>query len=102
MESGRTPSTSSVARQNFGRKLLPSTLLRLSPNMTQPRRANDSNAWDDLAIAMTVLGLSLIIFAIRIYTRVYPKYKLDASDYTLLVAVVSRIKEVYAVTKKND
>jgi hypothetical protein len=70
--------------------------------MTQPRPANDSNAWDDLAIAMTVLSLSLIIFTIRIYTRVYPKYKLDASDYNLIIAVVSRTKEVYVVTKKND
>ncbi|PVH97399.1 hypothetical protein DM02DRAFT_533289 [Periconia macrospinosa] len=55
--------------------------------MAQPHLVNDSIAIDDLAIAMTFLGLSLIVFAIRIYTRVYPKYKLDASDYTISVAV---------------
>jgi len=54
---------------------------------------NDSTAQGYLPIVMTFLGLSLFVFAIRIYTRVYPKYKLDASDYTLSVAVVSCAQE---------
>ncbi|KAH8728547.1 hypothetical protein GQ44DRAFT_675982 [Phaeosphaeriaceae sp. PMI808] len=69
--------------------------------MAQPHLVNDSIALDGLAIVMTLFGLSLFVFAIRIYTRVYPKYKLDASDYNLSIAVISR-KADSVVTKDND
>lgn len=71
--------------------------------MVQPHPVNDSNALGNLPIVMTIFGLSLFVFAIRIYTRVCPKYKLDASDYTLSIAVVSRTqKEEIAATKENN
>ncbi|PVH96846.1 hypothetical protein DM02DRAFT_658845 [Periconia macrospinosa] len=49
--------------------------------------AHGSIAPDDLTVVMTFLALSLVVFAIRIFTRVYPKYKLDASDYDVSIAV---------------
>ncbi|KAH8726620.1 hypothetical protein GQ44DRAFT_825616 [Phaeosphaeriaceae sp. PMI808] len=55
--------------------------------MAQPHPVNDSIALNGLAIVMTLLGLSFVVFVIRIYTRVYPKYKLDASNYCLSIAV---------------
>jgi hypothetical protein len=42
-------------------------------------------------VAVTVpLALALLCFFARIYTRVFPTYKLNASDFMNIAAVVSR------------
>lgn len=71
--------------------------------MAQLQPVNDSVALQNLPIVMTIFGLSLFVFAIRIYTRVCPKYKLDASDHILSVAVVSCTykEEIVIKTKHN-
>ncbi|EKJ69480.1 hypothetical protein NXS19_008169 [Fusarium pseudograminearum] len=41
-----------------------------------------------LGIVTPFLIVGILVFLVRIYTRVTPVYKLDASDYTILVAVI--------------
>jgi hypothetical protein len=42
-----------------------------------------------LGIITPFLIVGILVFLVRIYTRVTPVYKLDASDYTISVVVVS-------------
>ncbi|KAF4417545.1 hypothetical protein F53441_14511 [Fusarium austroafricanum] len=44
-----------------------------------------------LAIISPFLIIAIIAFSVRIYTRVTPVYKLDASDYTISVAVLIEV-----------
>lgn len=41
-----------------------------------------------LGIVTPFLIVGILVFTVRIYTRVTPVYKLDASDYTISVAVI--------------
>ncbi|KAH7119464.1 hypothetical protein B0J13DRAFT_457875 [Dactylonectria estremocensis] len=45
----------------------------------------------NLAIITPIFALGILLFLVRIYTRVVPTYKLNASDYMLSVAVVAEI-----------
>ncbi|QKD57433.2 uncharacterized protein FOBCDRAFT_138993 [Fusarium oxysporum Fo47] len=42
-----------------------------------------------LVIVTPFLIIAIIVFSARIYTHVAPVYKLDASDYTISVAIIS-------------
>jgi hypothetical protein len=42
-----------------------------------------------LAIVTPFFIVAIIVFLVRIYTRVTPVYKLDISDYTISVVIVS-------------
>lgn len=55
----------------------------------QPPLVDDSIGPQNLAIITPIFSLGILLFLIRIYTRVTPIYKLNASDYTNTVAVVS-------------
>ncbi|KAL5592354.1 hypothetical protein FOBRF1_013380 [Fusarium oxysporum] len=44
-----------------------------------------------LAIVTPFLIVAILVFSVRIYTRVTPVYKLDASDYTISVAVLIEV-----------
>lgn len=50
---------------------------------------NDSVGTKSLAILTPILTLGILSFSVRIYSRVIPTYKLNASDYTNAIAVVS-------------
>lgn len=43
-----------------------------------------------LASIWTLYGITLIVFAIRIGSRLTPKFALTAADYTITVALVSK------------
>ncbi|KAH7204883.1 uncharacterized protein BKA55DRAFT_600412 [Fusarium redolens] len=44
-----------------------------------------------LAIVTPFLIIAIIVFSVQIYTRVTPVYKLDASDYTISVAILIEV-----------
>ncbi|EGU72836.1 hypothetical protein FOXB_16657 [Fusarium oxysporum f. sp. conglutinans Fo5176] len=44
-----------------------------------------------LGIVTPFLIVGILVFSVRIYTRVTPVYKLDASDYTISVAVIIEV-----------
>ncbi|KAK2129004.1 hypothetical protein NOF04DRAFT_1346289 [Fusarium oxysporum II5] len=44
-----------------------------------------------LGIVTPFLIVGILVFTVRIYTRVTPVYKLDASDYTISVAVIIEV-----------
>lgn len=54
----------------------------------QPPLVDDSIGPQNLAIITPLFSLGILLFVLRIYTRVTPIYKLNASDYTNAVAVV--------------
>ncbi|KAI3573670.1 hypothetical protein IWW34DRAFT_810295 [Fusarium oxysporum f. sp. albedinis] len=54
-------------------------------------RPHDSLRPRALAIVTPFLIVAIIVFSVRIYTRVTPVYKLDASDYTISVAVLIEV-----------
>lgn len=43
-----------------------------------------------LAIVTPLFIVAILVFSVRIYTHATPIYKLDASDYTISVAFVSK------------
>jgi hypothetical protein len=50
---------------------------------------DDSTGTRALVIVTVSFALALLCFTARIYTRVFPLYKLNASDFINSVAVVS-------------
>jgi len=50
---------------------------------------NDSVGPKALAVLTPILVIGLLFYSIRIYTRVVPKYKLNAADWACTIAVVS-------------
>ncbi|KAI6749279.1 hypothetical protein HG530_015118 [Fusarium avenaceum] len=54
-------------------------------------RPHDSLGPQALAIVTPFLIVGITVFLVRIYTRVTPVYKLDASDYTISVAVLIEV-----------
>lgn len=50
---------------------------------------DDSVGPKSLVIITPILALGILFYFARIYTRIVPEYKLNASDYTSTVAVVS-------------
>ena len=50
---------------------------------------DDSTGTTALSIITPIFALGILFYALRIYTRVIPTYKLNASDYTCTIAVVS-------------
>ncbi|KAH8658552.1 hypothetical protein BGZ61DRAFT_567588 [Ilyonectria robusta] len=57
----------------------------------QPPLVDDSIGPQNLAIITPIFSLGILLFVLRIYTRVTPIYKLNASDYTNAVAVVAQV-----------
>lgn len=57
----------------------------------QPPLVDDSIGPQNLAIITPLFSLGILLFVLRIYTRVTPIYKLNASDYTNAVAVVAQV-----------
>lgn len=54
-----------------------------------------------LAVLMPVYALALVAYAVRIWTRIRPKYRLNAADHTITVAFVSvKLLEMTPVTNK--
>jgi hypothetical protein len=57
----------------------------------QPELPHDSDiniAPTKEAIVMTLFGISLVFYCLRIWSHSRPVYKLDASDYAISLAVV--------------
>ncbi|KXX74010.1 hypothetical protein MMYC01_210664, partial [Madurella mycetomatis] len=51
------------------------------------REAKDlSVGYRTLAVLVPLYALALIAYAVRIWTRIRPKYRLNAADYTITVA----------------
>ncbi|KAH8707191.1 hypothetical protein GQ44DRAFT_715912 [Phaeosphaeriaceae sp. PMI808] len=50
---------------------------------------DDSTGPRALVVTTVLLALALLCFLARIYTRIFPSYKLNASDFMNSVAVVS-------------
>lgn len=57
--------------------------------------ANDGTATPDLAVGTRALEIlvplwafALVVYAVRIWTRIRPKYRLNAADYTVSIAMV--------------
>jgi len=50
---------------------------------------DDSTGPRALVVVTVLFALALLCFSARIYTRVFPSYKLNASDFINSVAVVS-------------
>ncbi|PVH91813.1 hypothetical protein DM02DRAFT_702769 [Periconia macrospinosa] len=55
----------------------------------QAHLVNDTVGPRQLAIVTPLFAFAMAIFSLRIYSRVYPKYNLDASDYTNAMAVLA-------------
>lgn len=53
---------------------------------------DDSNGLESLYILGPFMFLGIVFFIVRIYTRLALSYKLNVSDYTNAVAVVSNHK----------
>lgn len=49
---------------------------------------DDSTGARALTIITPFFALGLLLFVLRIYTRMIPIFKLNASDYLIMVAVV--------------
>nr|CEG05002.1 unnamed protein product [Fusarium clavum] len=54
-------------------------------------RPHDSLGPKALAIVTPFVIVGIIAFLVRIYTRITPVYKLDASDYTISVAILIEV-----------
>ncbi|KAM5341192.1 hypothetical protein ACJ41O_015301 [Fusarium nematophilum] len=52
---------------------------------------HDSLGPQALAIVTPFFIVAILVFSVRIYTRVRPAYKLDASDYTISVAILIEV-----------
>ncbi|KAM5341938.1 hypothetical protein ACJ41O_014969 [Fusarium nematophilum] len=52
---------------------------------------DDSIGPRSLAIVTVIFGLGILLFLLRIYTRVIPTYKLNASDYMIIIAVIAEV-----------
>ncbi|KAH6949453.1 hypothetical protein DER45DRAFT_580327 [Fusarium avenaceum] len=52
---------------------------------------DDSTGTRALAIITPFFALGLIVFVLRLYTRVSPAYKLSGSDYLIMIAMVAEI-----------
>ncbi|KAM9879618.1 hypothetical protein VDGL01_06282 [Verticillium dahliae] len=62
--------------------------------------SHDSLGPRALAIVTPFFVLAILIFSVRIYTRVTPTHKLDASDYTISIAILFEvvIYSLFAIT----
>jgi hypothetical protein len=56
-----------------------------------PADGDTSTAPGVLAVVGSVLGTSLLLYLLRIYTRLHPTNRLNSSDYIISLAVVSAI-----------
>ncbi|KXX77649.1 hypothetical protein MMYC01_205976 [Madurella mycetomatis] len=77
----------------------PKTLSPLGPRYSNPTHDVTATemSWSDddrgpalLASIWTLQGITLIVFAIRIWSRLTPKFALTAADYTITVALIAR------------
>ncbi|KAH7175300.1 hypothetical protein EDB81DRAFT_1507 [Dactylonectria macrodidyma] len=52
---------------------------------------DDSIGPRNLALVTVAFAIGLLLFALRIYTRIVPTYKLNTSDYMITIAVVAQV-----------
>ncbi|KAF4950441.1 hypothetical protein FSARC_13199 [Fusarium sarcochroum] len=64
---------------------------------------DDSTGARALAIITPFFFLGLVAFVLRVYTRIIPAYKLNASDYLVMIAMVAQIitYSLFAVAVAN-
>jgi hypothetical protein len=57
-------------------------------NQQPPADGNTTNATPGVEGLSSLLALALILYGLRMYTRIRPTFKLAASDYIVSVALV--------------
>jgi hypothetical protein len=57
-------------------------------NQTTHDLVNDSVGPKSLAVLTPILAIGILFYSIRIYTRVVPRYRLNAADWACTIAVV--------------
>ncbi|KAK5660023.1 hypothetical protein OQA88_13491 [Cercophora sp. LCS_1] len=70
----------------------------MSKDGGSPPPVDLSIGYRTLAILLPLFALSLLLYGVRIWTRVRPEYRLNAADYTISVAMVAETVTIALTT----